>query len=153
MRKTYWAIVEGEVEADEGQWSDRVRKVPGEARGEVVPADQPNAKRAILSFRVKHRFERMTWMEIILETGRYPQIRVQASAHGFPVVGDTLYGATSTFGSLSGEPRDRVISLHARDLAFRHPMTKEDVYVTAPLPETWSVFRAIYPAAFDDHPG
>ncbi len=143
VQKTYWTIVEGEVAVDEGEWLDHVRKFPGEARGEVVPADQPDAKRAVVSFRVKQRFDNKTWLEITLETGRYHQIRVQSAAHGFPVVGDALYGATTLFGPQSDDPRDRVIALHARDLAFRHPMTKEDVHVTAPLPSTWAVFKTI----------
>lgn len=153
VRKSYWAVVEGEVDADEGQWSDRVRKVPGQARGEVVAADQADAKRAVLSYRVKQRFDDKTWLEITLETGRYHQIRVQASEHGFPVIGDALYGATTTFGPQSDDPRDRAIALHARDLAFRHPMTKEDVDVTAPLPSTWAVFGAIDPSSLDHQIG
>lgn len=146
VRKTYWAVVEGEVETDEGQWLDRIRKVPNEARGEVVAADQSGAKRAILSYRVKQRFDNKTWLEITLETGRYHQIRVQAAEHGFPVVGDALYGAASPFGLQSADPRDRAIALHARELAFRHPMTKEDVHVIAPLPAPWDALEAIEPS-------
>ncbi|MEO8497225.1 MAG: RluA family pseudouridine synthase [Planctomycetota bacterium] len=153
VRKTYWAIVEGEVAPDEGKWSDRLSKVADEARGEVVGEEQPGAKRAILLYRVRQRFEGLTWLEITLETGRYHQIRVQSSAHGFPVIGDTLYGATTNFGLPSDDPRDRSIALHARDLAFRHPMTKEDVLVTAPLPATWEVFEAIDPKSLDRQVG
>ncbi len=142
VKKTYWAVVEGTLPEDEGKWTDQLRKLPNEARGEVVSVDQPNAKRAILSYRVKQRFDDKTWLEITLETGRYHQIRVQTSSHGFPVLGDTLYGATTPFGPPSDDPRDRAIALHARDLAFRHPMTKEDARVTAPLPATWAVFDA-----------
>lgn len=140
VRKTYWAVVEGNVVAEHEKWSDFVRKVPQEARGEVVAADQTDARRAVLSYRVMQRFDHKTWLEITLETGRYHQIRVQTSSHGFPVVGDALYGAATSFGPLSDDPRDRAIALHARDLAFRHPMTKEEVRVTAPLPSAWSVF-------------
>ncbi len=146
VRKTYWAIVEGDVETDLDKWTDYVRKVPNEARAEIVTKDQKDARRAILSYRVRLRFEGKTWLEITLETGRYHQIRVQTSTHGYPVVGDALYGAATPFGVQSDDPRDRVIALHARDLAFRHPMTKEPVCVTAPLPPTWSVFEAVYSA-------
>ncbi|MEX0820277.1 MAG: RluA family pseudouridine synthase [Pirellulaceae bacterium] len=151
VQKTYWAIVEGEVEADEGVWTDRVRKVPDRARAEVVTCEQRDAKQAILSYRVKQRFDHKTWLEITLETGRYHQIRVQSSSHGFPVSGDSLYGATRLFGPPSDDPRDRAIALHARDLKFRHPMTKEDVLVTAPLPASWDVFGdlEVESAAYD----
>ncbi|MCA9122590.1 MAG: RNA pseudouridine synthase [Planctomycetaceae bacterium] len=140
VQKTYWAVVEGELATDQGRWIDRVRKVPNEARSEVVADDQKDARRAVLSYQVRLRFEGKTWLEITLETGRYHQIRVQASSHGHPVVGDALYGATTSFGPSSDDPRDLMIALHARDLTFRHPMTKEDVSVTAPLPPAWSEF-------------
>lgn len=150
VRKTYWAVVEGEVDTDQGKWTDRVRKVPNEARAEVVDADQKDARRAILSYRVRLRFEGKTWLQITLETGRYHQIRLQTSSHGHPVIGDALYGAATPFGDQSDDPRDRVIALHARDLAFRHPMTKEAVRVTAPLPTEWSVFEAVMAASAAD---
>lgn len=138
--KTYWAVVEGEVDSDHGKWTDRVRKVPNEARSELVGEEVKDARRAALSYRVRMRFEGKTWLEVTLETGRYHQIRVQTSSHGHPVVGDQLYGATLPFGPHVDDPRDRMIALHARDLSFRHPMTKEDVFVTAPLPAPWSAF-------------
>ncbi len=140
VRKMYWAVVEGNVPDESGKWIDSVCKVHGQAQGEVVAEDHPNAKSAVLSFQVKGRFDGMTWLEIALETGRYHQIRVQTSSHGFPVVGDDLYGATTGFGAPAENRRDRVIALHARDLAFRHPMTQEDVNVTAPLPAMWQDF-------------
>ncbi|MCA9143997.1 MAG: RluA family pseudouridine synthase [Planctomycetales bacterium] len=153
VRKTYWAVVEGEVDVDQGKWTDHVRKVPNEARGEVVAAGEKDARRAVLSYQVRRRFEGKTWLEIVLETGRYHQIRVQTSSHGYPVVGDALYGAATTFGDLSDDPRDRAIALHARDLAFRHPMTKDAVSVTAPLPATWDAFPDVSPAKSDAEAG
>lgn len=143
VKKIYWAVVEGDVDVEEGKWTDAVRKLPGQARAEVVDVDHSEGKRAILSFRVKQRFDNKTWLEITLETGRYHQIRVQVSSHGYPVVGDALYGATSSFGPATDDPRDRAIALHARDLQFRHPMTKENVHVSAPLPRAWEPFGEI----------
>ena len=55
-------------------------------------------------------------------TGRTHQIRVHAAAHGFPILGDTLYGGT---------PAGRVY-LHAAQLGFRHPATGENVWFDAP---------------------
>jgi 23S rRNA pseudouridine1911/1915/1917 synthase len=143
VRKGYWAVVEGETCLDEDVWTDQLCKLDGEAHGEIVTTDHPNAKRAVLSYRVLHRFKGQTLLEISLETGRYHQIRVQTSSRGLPVVGDFQYGATTQFGPDTTEPRDRVIALHARTLAFRHPMTKEPVEVTAPLPATWDKFDEI----------
>jgi 23S rRNA-/tRNA-specific pseudouridylate synthase len=52
-------------------------------------------------------------------------------------VGDAQYGATTTFGPIVTDERLRWIALHARTLAFRHPMTREPVAVTAPWPAAW----------------
>jgi 23S rRNA pseudouridine1911/1915/1917 synthase len=78
-----------------------------------------------------------TWLEVQLETGRTHQIRIQAASRGHAVVGDSQYGSTLPFGDPELDIRDRPIALHARHLAFRHPMTPENVDVTAPLPGDW----------------
>ncbi|MBW3599183.1 MAG: RNA pseudouridine synthase [Planctomycetes bacterium] len=138
VRKTYWAIVEGRVSPSEGVWSDFHRKTPGEPKAELVPEDHPEGKPAVLRYRVLHCEARRSWLEIELETGRTHQIRVQAAARGHPILGDALYGATSLFGPETVDERQRWIALHARFIAFKHPMTREPVSVTAPLLPPWS---------------
>lgn len=138
VRKLYWAVVEGAVEPQQDKWTDRLRKVPGEARAEVVPDDHPEGRLAVLRYRTLARLDAgRTWLEIELETGRTHQIRVQCASRGYRVLGDAQYGATSTFGPQTDDRRERWIALHARGLEFRHPMTREPVRVVAPLPETW----------------
>ena len=137
VHKAYWALVTGQVPVAEGRWCDMLRKVPDEARGEVVEADHPDAKQAALYFRRLAVREETTWLEIVLETGRYHQIRVQAAARNLPVVGDETYGAPNPFGDLVADPRKRPIALHARRLELLHPTTGETVAVTAPLPPLW----------------
>ena len=80
-----------------------------------------------------------TWLEVQLETGRTHQIRVQAASRGHAVVGDTQYGATQPFGEQFEDERLRAIALHARQLGFNHPMTREPVDVIAPLPAAWRI--------------
>ena len=65
------------------------------------------------------------------------QIRIQAAARGWPVVGDELYGSTRAFGPTVELPRDRIIALHGRSLTFLHPIRYEPIAVTAPLPAVW----------------
>ena len=96
--KVYWAFVEGQLEADEGTWTDHLHKRHGMAQSIVVPADDPRGKLAIMHWRVLARTDGGTWLEIQLETGRTHQIRVQAASRGHAVVGDTQYGATQLFG-------------------------------------------------------
>jgi 23S rRNA pseudouridine1911/1915/1917 synthase len=135
--KSYWAFVEGAVAPDEGTWTDYLHKRHGMAQAEVVAADHPAAKHAVLHYRVRSQSERGTWLEIELETGRTHQIRIQAASRGHAVVGDAQYGSTQRFGDPSLDVRDRPIALHARQLAFRHPMRDEQVDVVAPLPAAW----------------
>jgi 23S rRNA pseudouridine1911/1915/1917 synthase len=140
VRKVYWALVEGLVEADQGTWRDFMRKVPDEPRAEIVDRQHSDARLASLKFRVLQRLDAVTWLEIELETGRMHQIRLQAGSRGWPVVGDWQYGAHGWFGPQTTDWRERWIALHARQLAFRHPITRADVEITAKLPEAWQEY-------------
>ena len=137
VRKMYWAWLEGGPEEQEGTWIDYVRKVPNEPRAEVVAFSRPDARRAVLRYRILKRTAAAALAEIELETGRMHQIRLQAASRGFPVAGDAQYGGQLAFGPQTEDPRARWIALHGRRLEFRHPMTGEPVDVEAPLPEPW----------------
>ena len=137
VSKTYWAFVEGVVTPAEGTWTDYLHKRHGMAQAEVVDADHPAGKEAILRYHVRWTSPAGTWLEIELLTGRTHQIRVQAASRGHAVLGDSQYGSTREFGPQCEEIRDRSIALHARHLGFRHPMTGESVEITAPLSSDW----------------
>ncbi len=134
VSKVYWAFVEGRVTPAEGTWRDYLNKCQGMAQAEVVGADHPAAKHAVLHYRVLSHSIVGSWLEIELETGRTHQIRIQAASRGHALVGDSQYGSTIPFGEQHPELRDRGIALHARRLGFTHPMTNESVDVVAPLP-------------------
>ncbi|MAT71145.1 MAG: RNA pseudouridine synthase [Planctomycetaceae bacterium] len=141
--KNYWALVAGTVEPDEGAWRDHLHKRHGMAQAEVVTAEHPAAKHAVLHYRtlwqgVDEAGDPATLLEIELETGRTHQIRVQAASRGHAVRGDSQYGSTQPFGDLQLDLRDRPIALHARQLSFNHPMTGAAVQIVAPLPPTWA---------------
>ena len=138
VTKVYWAMVEGVMADDAGEWRDFVRKVPDQARAEIVPADAEGAKEAATVVRVRRRDADATLLELTPKTGRMHQLRVQAAARGHPVVGDALYGSTRPFGPPAEQPRDRVIALHARRLAFDHPFTGERLTIEAPPPAYWA---------------
>lgn len=137
VEKVYWACVEGCVSPDEGTWRDQVRKIPDMAQAEVVAADHPNAREAVMHYRTIARFDWGTWLEIRLETGRMHQVRIQCSSRGHALLGDERYGAARPFGIPYEDRRLRAIALHARSLAFDHPMTHRAVHVVAPLPLVW----------------
>lgn len=132
--KRYWTLVEGRVEPSAGVWRDWMRKIDGEPRSEIVDAGATGAQQAVLRYRVERHLSRSTWLEIELETGRTHQIRLQAAAHGHPVLGDSLYGATLSFGPATDDERARWIALHARSLAFLDPVSKRGVKVEADPP-------------------
>jgi 23S rRNA pseudouridine1911/1915/1917 synthase len=135
--KIYYAAVAGDVEPESGTWEDWLHKVAAEARSERVMPDTPGAKHALLRYRRVIKTDAVSVLEIQTETGRMHQIRVQAAARGWPILGDALYGSVSAFGPAAPLPRDRAIALHARRLTFLHPIRFEPLTVTAPFPEPW----------------
>ena len=136
VRKTYWACVSGHVEPGQGTWRDYLYKTHGQAKSQVVEPEHAEAR--------SWHYRTMgstpgAWLEIELERA-YHQVRVSGAA-GRPVLGDELYGSAVPFGTPHDDARMRTIALHARSLAFHHPMTHEPISVVAPLPEAWRGLR------------
>lgn len=140
--KSYMAIVAGEVAADAGEWTDRLRKIPDRPIAEVVDAEHPEGRAAVLRYRVVERHGSSPWgpisvLAIELETGRMHQIRLQCASRGYPVIGDFTYGSAIPFGPQTEDPRQRAIALHASEIRFRHPKSGLEIRVVAPLGEDW----------------
>lgn len=96
----------------------------------VVPTGQ--GKRAVTHVRVLERFEKYTFCEFSLETGRTHQIRVHMAKRGHPLLGDAVYGPEKNEFGINGQV------LHAMVIGFIHPGTGKYVEFTAPLPEYFS---------------
>jgi 23S rRNA pseudouridine1911/1915/1917 synthase len=143
IHKVYWACVEGRVSPESGTWEDYLYKIHGLSQAQVVSPGHPEARRAVLHYRVLQTADWGSWLEIELETGRTHQVRVQAASRGHPVLGDAQYGSTVPFGPQHEDIRERAIALHARSLTFRNPATREDVTVVAPLAEYWPIQQKI----------
>ena len=148
VEKKYWALVAGHVPEDEGEWIDYMRKIPGRAEAELIPPIHPDAREAVLRFRVIGRltfpdFGEVTHLEVELGTGRTHQIRLQSSSRGFPILGDAQYGSAIPFGEQFEDERLNAIALHSRKMSFDHPMTRQRVSLTAPLPAPWRAFCAV----------
>jgi 23S rRNA pseudouridine1911/1915/1917 synthase len=144
VTKTYWAMVHGHLDPAEGTFRDWIRKIPEVAASELVGGEAEGAQTAVLHYRQLHRLDQATLLQIALETGRTHQIRAQCAWHGHPIIGDRQYGSLLNFGPETHNERERLIALHARRLAFRHPMTREPVDITAPLPSWWEAFELPY---------
>jgi RluA family pseudouridine synthase len=137
VRKTYWCCVTGVVDPPQGTWSDLVWKIHGQARAIIVDDSHPGGQTAVLHYKTLCQANDTTCLEITLETGRTHQIRVQAASRGYTVLGDAHYGSAIPFGEQFADERLRAIALHARELGFRHPESRADSLITAPLPEAW----------------
>jgi len=121
--KEYLAVVSGHPPA-EGTLDTPYGRVPGDARRFTTRVK--SARRARLSYRVERRLDEAALLRVRLETGRTHQIRVQLAEAGFPVLGDSVYGARS---ALVGRQ-----ALHAVRLSFPRPSDGMRVEVVAPLP-------------------
>lgn len=132
VRKVYRAIVEAIPQPPEGELRDWLRKDEARNQSEVVPPATPGARDCRLNYRtLKTNASRfLALLEILPQTGRSHQIRVQLSHQGWPIVGDRKYGAQSEF--------DRSIALHACELSFLHPTKKEPITVRVDPPSAWN---------------
>ncbi|MDR0430060.1 MAG: RluA family pseudouridine synthase [Tannerellaceae bacterium] len=137
VRKTYWAIVKNQPPKEEDEiihWIDRNER---QNKSYAYDKERPNTKKAILHYKLIACSDNYYLLEIDLKTGRHHQIRAQLSKIGCPIKGDLKYGANRS------NP-DGSISLHARHIAFVHPVSKEEINVTAPVPEDnlWKSFTS-----------
>lgn len=132
VEKTYWAVVEGVLEPSAGALVDWLGQDERHRRMHIVGATLPGAKQARLVYRRLQVIRGNSLVEVILETGRKHQIRLQLAHAGHPVVGDRKYGSRQAF--------PRGIALHARRLVISHPTTGKRLEIEAPLPETWRPF-------------
>lgn len=136
IRKTYWAIVPSipnspialsPSDSPCHRLENYLWRNEKQNKSFVVKPGTKDAKRAVLSYRVIAKSDRYSLLEINLETGRHHQIRCQLAAIGCPIKGDLKYGAKRS------NP-DGGISLHARKIEFIHPVSKQLISITAPVP-------------------
>lgn len=129
IQKTYWAIVPANPQLPiANRLENYLLRNEKQNKSIVVKPGTKDAKRAVLSYKVIAQSERYMLLEINLETGRHHQIRCQLSAIGCPIKGDLKYGAKRS------NP-DGGIALHARKVEFVHPVSKEPICITAPVPD------------------
>ena len=126
-KKTYWALVKNQPLKTEDKLVHWLKKNPKNNKSTAYAKEVVGSKKAILHYQLKQTLDNFYLLEIDLETGRHHQIRVQLSSIGCPIKGDLKYG-------FDRSNKDASISLHARTLRFIHPVKKEEVFITAPLP-------------------
>lgn len=135
VQKTYWAIVENQPEKDEAVLIDWLMRNRQNNKSFVTQKKEKPAKKSELSYKVVGKGDRYVYLEVLPKTGRHHQIRVQLKNNGTVIKGDLKYGAKRS-------NKDGSICLHARQIEFIHPVSKEPVKVVAPPPEDvlWNDF-------------
>jgi 23S rRNA pseudouridine1911/1915/1917 synthase len=135
VKKTYWAIVKQCPPQMEGELVHYLVRNEKQNKSYAYDREVPNSKKAILHYRVIGHSENYFLLEVDLKTGRHHQIRCQLAKMGCPIKGDLKYGAPRS------NP-DGSICLHSRRVQFTHPVSKERIDVTAPVPEgnLWNGF-------------
>lgn len=126
-KKTYWALVKNQPPKTEDTLINWLKKNPKNNKSTAHTKEVDGSKKAILHYKVIKKLDNFYLLEIDLETGRHHQIRTQLSKIGCSIKGDLKYG-------FDRSNKDASISLHSRTLRFMHPVKKEEVIITAPLP-------------------
>lgn len=137
VNKTYWAIVKKRPPLEEDTLTHYLIKNEKTNKSTAFDIEKPHTKKAVLHYRLLGVSDHYCLLEVNLETGRHHQIRCQLAKVGSPIKGDLKYGADRS------NP-DGSISLHARTISFVHPVSNENIMVTAPPPED-ALWKALTP--------
>lgn len=127
-KKTYWALVKNHPPKTRDTLIHWLKKNPKNNKSTAYIKDTDGSKRAVLHYEVIKALDNFFLLEIGLETGRHHQIRSQLAAIGSPIKGDLKYG-------FDRSNKDGSISLHSRTLEFVHPVKKDPISITAPVPD------------------
>lgn len=147
-RKTYYALVAGAPNMDAFENNSKLGQHP--IRVGLMRVDEKNGKRSSTSFEVAERFKGFTLLKCFPKTGRTHQLRVHLQQLKLPIIADRLYGGEALMlsslkrdfhlkrGKTENPLMDRV-ALHAYELRVEHPVTGQEVAITAPLPHDFEV--------------
>lgn len=130
IEKKYVAIVEGEVQFDEGKIEADIAQHPKyHDMRRVVPLGE--GKPAISYYTVMKRTKQKTSIALFPQTGRTHQLRLHMKHMGHPILGDDKYGNKTSFSRLA---------LHAQAIYFKHPRSKILMELSIPLPQEFLLY-------------
>lgn len=127
IKKTYLAILKGELPEDEGVISTHIRRKEKSIIVREVCEEAEDSKIAITEYEVIAKANGLTLVKAAPVTGRTHQLRVHFAHIGAQILGDDLYGEASADISRH--------ALHAYSLSFVHPQGEEHMQIIAPLPD------------------
>ncbi|MEM9400182.1 MAG: RluA family pseudouridine synthase [Verrucomicrobiota bacterium] len=134
VNKVYQAYLIGAPKWDRGKWTGSIGRHPVQRHKMAVVN---HGRKALTDFLVLKRLKRVSFMELVLHTGRTHQIRVHSAAAGLPVVGDMTYGGAPDWVRKLQVQRQL---LHATRLKINHPRTGSELEFSAPLPQDFEQF-------------
>lgn len=136
--KKYLAIVEGNLKKDSGEFSSKIGRHPVDRK--KMSSRARTGREALTLWRVIKRFRDAALVEAEPKTGRTHQIRVHFSENGFPILADAVYGHKKRKSPAVAEAAREIgrQALHASKIRFLHPLTREIMEFTAPLPSDMS---------------
>jgi 23S rRNA pseudouridine1911/1915/1917 synthase len=136
IKKTYWAVVKRRPEHPEGVLKHWLIKDSAKNMTKAHNREVANGLYSELSYKLLRELSGYYLLEVLPETGRPHQIRVQLASMGCVIVGDVKYGYKEANSDAS-------INLHARQLEFVHPVSKEQIKIKADLPANaiWQLFK------------
>ena len=136
VQKTYWAIVDQKPLETSETLVHFLKKNQKQNKSYAFETEKEGYKRSELDYKLISSSDKYHLLEVKPKTGRHHQIRVQLSTIGSSIKGDLKYGAKRSNKNAS-------ICLHALKIEFIHPVQKEHISISAPVPEDslWSFFN------------
>lgn len=128
VHKTYWAITKNPPKQPQGTITSWLVRNEKQNKSYSYDHEVSNSKKAILKYRLIGHTDNYSLLEVNLLTGRHHQIRCQLASIGCAIKGDLKYGA------LRSNP-DGSISLLSRRVQFIHPVSKEQIDISSPIPD------------------
>ena len=128
FKKTYYAVIEG-IPSKKGTFTDYMLK--DEKKHMSFVGDNKQGKLAILNYELIKSVDNLSLVKIDLVTGRHHQIRVQFASRGYPLYGDHKYNKNFI------NDKNTDISLVAKELVFKHPITNQELKFEINLPKKY----------------